>query len=85
MQFFRALKFKKQYKKLPQQIKETTQKQLDLLLLNPKRPSLNLKKMRGTVDIWECRVTDSYRFTFQVAQDYYILRKIGTHNILKNP
>ena len=77
--------FVRDYRKLPQDIRQLTDKQLGLLLSNRKHPSLNLKKMQDPRDIWECRVTMSYRFTFQIADDTYILRKVGTHDVLRNP
>jgi mRNA-degrading endonuclease RelE of RelBE toxin-antitoxin system len=73
------------YRKLPQDIQELTDKQLGLLLSNAKHPSLNLKKMKDPRDIWEGRITLSYRFTFQIVEDVYVLRKVGTHDILRNP
>lgn len=78
-------KFKKQYQKLPTAIQELAKKQLEFLLTNPQHPSLNIKKMNDPRNIWECRVTYSYRFTFQIAEKRYILRTIGTHDTLKNP
>ena len=77
--------FIREYRKLPQQVQKATDKQLGLLLSNPQHPSLNIKKMQDPRDIWEGRVTESYRFTFQIEGDTYILRKVGTHDILKNP
>ena len=77
--------FKKCYKKLPQHIQKTTLKQLGLLLSNPDHPSLNIKKMNDPRNIWEGRITKSYRFTFQVEDDVYILRKVGAHDMLKKP
>ena len=85
MKFYRTERFKKQYKKLPQPIKKATQKQLGLLLSNPDHPSLNIKKMKDPRNIWEGRITKSYRFTFQIEDDCYILRNIGTHDILNKP
>ena len=41
--------------------------------------------MEGAPGIWEMRVTDNYRVTFQVIQDGMILRRIGTHNVLRRP
>jgi mRNA interferase RelE/StbE len=77
--------FVRDYRKLPQDIQELTDKQLGLLLSNPKHPSLNVKKMQDPRDIWEGRITLSYRFTFQITGDIYVLRKVGTHDVLKNP
>lgn len=85
MQFYRTDSFKKNYRKLPQPIKKAAQKQLGLLLDNPDHPSLNIKKIQGTRNIWEGRITRSYRFTFHIVEDTYVLRKIGTHDILNKP
>lgn len=73
------------YRALPQRIQRLTDKQLELLLTNPKHPSLKIKKMRGPRDIWEGRITGNYRFTFQIRGDTYILRKLGAHSILRIP
>lgn len=86
MQIIRTDIFKNQFKKLPQSIKEQAKKQLGLLLENPKHPSLRVKKIKGqTEDIFEAKVSRSYRFTFKIDGEYYILRKIGTHDILSIP
>lgn len=85
MQISGTDKFKKSYKKLPEEIKKAAQKQFLLLLSNPNHPSLNRKKMKGLPGIWEARITHGYRFTFQVEGDLYILRNIGAHDILENP
>jgi len=85
MKIYRTERFKKQYKKLPQYIKKATKKQLVFLLSDPGHPSLNIKKMKDPRNIWEGRITQSYRFTFQKKEDIYILRNIGTHNILEKP
>ena len=77
--------FVRDYRKLPQDIRELADKQLGLLLSNAKHPSLNLKKMKDPRDIWEGRITQSYRFTFQIIDDVYVLRKVGTHDVLRNP
>jgi mRNA-degrading endonuclease RelE of RelBE toxin-antitoxin system len=73
------------YRKLPAEIQKTADKQLELLLSNPKHPSLRIKKMNDPRNIWEGRVTDSYRFTFQIEGDIFVMRKIGTHDVLTNP
>ena len=85
MKIYRTDNFKNKYKKLPQPIKKATQKQLELLLSNPRHPSLNIKKMQDPRNIWEARITKGYRFTFQMEKDEYILRNIGSHNILNKP
>jgi len=39
--------------------------------------------MKGLEDIWEASVSMSYRITYQLAGNVLILRRIGTHDILK--
>ena len=78
-------KFVRKYRKLPQQIQQTADKQLRLLLSDPKHPSLNKKKMQDPRNIWEIKITRAYRLTFQVEKYTYVLRNIGTHDILNKP
>lgn len=40
--------------------------------------------MNDPREIWEGRITKSYRFTYHTEGDTYILRRVGTHDILKN-
>ena len=75
--------FDKDYEALPEKIKTLTDQKLGLLLQNPRHPSLQIKKMNDPRDIWEGRITQSYRFTFQIEGRIYLLRRIGTHDILK--
>ncbi len=73
------------YKRLPSDIKERSQKALELLQTNPAHPSLGHKKMVGQKTIYEIRVSQNYRITYQRIGDTAYLRKIGTHDLLKNP
>ena len=77
--------FVQDYKNLPPLLRKRTDEKLKLFLNNPQHPSLGLKKMKGFPDIWEGRITKNYRFTFQIQEKTYILRRIGTHDILKQP
>ncbi len=77
--------FIKLYKKLPAEIKESAKKALELLESNPTHPSLGHKKMAGQKDVFELRVTQNYRMTYQKIGDIAYLRKIGTHDLLRNP
>ena len=85
MRLFFTKTFVRDYRKLPQEIQELADKQLRLLLSNSRHPSLRVKKMNEPRDIWEGRVTEAYRFTFNLDKETYILRKVGTHDTLKNP
>lgn len=77
--------FDRDYARLPNEIAERVDKQLVLLLANPRHPSLGLKKMRGTQDIWELRVTLGYRVTMTVEGETAILRRVGSHDVLREP
>ena len=77
--------FKKDFRDLSPEIQKRVDKQLVFLVLNPHHPSLHTKKMNDPREIWEAKVTESYRFTFQIEKDIYILRRVGTHDILRNP
>ena len=73
------------YKKLPNELQVKTKKALDLLQSNPSHPSLCNKKMSGQRDIYEIRISSNYRITYQRINDTAYLRKVGTHNLLRNP
>ena len=77
--------FVRDYRKLPQAIQKGVDKQLELLLTNAQHASLAVKKMNDPRNIWEARVTLGYRLTFQIEGDIYVLRKVGSHDILKKP
>jgi mRNA interferase RelE/StbE len=80
-----ARPFDRDYNALPKLIKDQADKQFALLLENPHHPSLRVKKIKGHPNIFEGRVTKSYRFTFQISGEIYLLRRIGTHDVLKTP
>ncbi len=84
MKIYFTKSFKKDYKKLPANIQKSVDKQMRWLLENPDHPSLNLKKMQDPRDIWEIRVTRGYRLTLKIEDETYILRRVGTHDLLKN-
>jgi len=77
--------FVRNYRKLPHEIQKAVDKQLELLLTNAQHASLAVKKMNDPRNIWEARVTLGYRLTFQIEGDIYVLRKVGSHDILKKP
>lgn len=85
MQLLRTERFKKDFKRLPTEIQDRVGKALELFVSHPRHPSLHAKKMEGAPDIWELRVTDSYRITFQFVQEGVLLRRVGTHNVLRQP
>lgn len=77
--------FERDYEALPEKIQRLARSKLRLLLANPRHPSLRIKKMDDPREIWEASITMSYRFTFHIEGETSILRRIGTHDILKTP
>lgn len=90
MQFRRTERFKKAFRSLPVPIQQNAIKALRLLAENPRHPSLRVKKIQGTESIWEGRVDQKYRFTFQLENEndhvVIVLRNIDNHDdCLKHP
>ena len=53
---------------------------------NLRRPSLKVKKIQGTDDIWEARAGLPIRITFEIKENAIILRNVGRHDeALKKP
>jgi addiction module RelE/StbE family toxin len=78
--------FKKKYRKLPAAIQDKVDRQIEQLSNNFKHPSLHTKKIKGIDGIWEVRVDDFYRLTFEIVEDTVFLRVVGNHDdVLKNP
>ena len=69
----------KDYKGLTPDLKALVRKQLDLLRVNLRHPSLNAKKYAGTDGIWQGRVNRDYRFYFQIEADTYLIVTIIPH------
>ncbi len=85
MRVIRTDLFKKDFQKLPEEIKRKTEQSLRFLVQNIRHPSLRVRTMEGVRDIWEASVTMQYRFTFEIYKEADTLRRIGTHDILKRP
>jgi mRNA-degrading endonuclease YafQ of YafQ-DinJ toxin-antitoxin module len=78
--------FDKLFKRLPARVRQQALEKLNLYLNDPQHPSLRAKRVRGTDAIWEMSVTMNYRMTFELPDDSTILlRRIGTHDTLRNP
>lgn len=85
MKIVRTESFKKDFKNLPLHIQKTFEKKIKLFLENISHPSLRVKKLQGFENRWEASITMFYRFTFETHKDYYLLRRIGPHDILRTP
>ncbi len=83
MKFQPTAHFAREYARLPQQLQQRVDRALELLLENPRHPSLQTKKMKGYENRWEARVTHHYRLIFSIEADTYVLFRVGTHDLLK--
>lgn len=77
--------FLKLYKKLDPEIKNKVKKALIFFQKDPSHPSLGHKKMAGQENIYEIRISKTYRITYTKSGNTAILRKVGTHDILSKP
>ena len=79
--------FKKTFQKLPPELQAKVVKALQLLAENPRHPSLRTKPIQGIRGIYEARVDQSYRMTYQrLPDDVLLLRVVGKYDeTLKNP
>lgn len=85
MRIIRTDPFKRDFKKLPENIKRRTEKALKLLVANLRHPSLQIKKTKGEVikgysNVFEERITKNYRFLVLIQEDAYILIRCGRHD-----
>jgi len=85
MNIYTTRRFEKDYSSLPPSVQNKVDKKLKIFVDDISHPSLRIKKMEGTQEIWEMRVSRNYRITFQFTNDGVILRRVGTHDILKTP
>ncbi|WP_227761863.1 hypothetical protein [Zhaonella formicivorans] len=78
--------FADKVKQLPIEVKRALKKKLELMMENPRHPSLRTKKIQGQDNIFEASVTMDIRLTWQYTEDSILLRNIGEHDkTLKNP
>ena len=80
-------RFKKAFKNLTPDMQAKVIKTLQFLAENPRHPSLQTKPIQGLQGIYEARVDQSYRLTYQrLPNDILLLRIVGKHDeTLKNP
>jgi mRNA-degrading endonuclease RelE of RelBE toxin-antitoxin system len=72
-------KFTRQLDAAPPDIQRLFRKQLLLLLQNLRHPSLRAKKYDPARNLWQARVTGSWRFYFRAEGQTYILETIIRH------
>ena len=96
MIYRRTGRFKSAHDQLPKEIQEKAIKAFTLFKENPRHPSLVIKKVKGVEGIWEGRIDQFYRFTFQYLDNpaydptrddeskktICLFRNIGRHEIV---
>ena len=80
-------RFVRCYRKLPAAIRVKVDKQLAFLVKNPRHPSLQTKPVLGVKRIYEARIDQVYRLTYErLPDDTLLLRAVGRHDeTLRNP
>jgi mRNA interferase RelE/StbE len=79
--------FIKGYENLPPHIQKKAKKAIRFLANDPRHPSLRSKPVEGAKGIFEARVDQSYRMTYErLEDDVLIMRVVGEHDkTIKNP
>lgn len=86
MKLSRTERFKIAFRSLTAQDRKRVEKALRLMATDLRHPSLRVKKMEGTRNIFEARASRSLRITFQIESDVLLLRNVGAHDsTLKSP
>ncbi len=82
----RSSRFDKSYRKLSPDVREQFKIKIQLLVSsNFRHPSLRIKKIKGTGNIWEGSIDMNHRFTFEKTADGIFLRVIGPHKAVDKP
>lgn len=86
MIFERTGRFKRAAKKLTEQDRGRVATALLRYEEHPSHPSLGVKRIQGTKNIWGGRASDSVRFTLEKIEGGILLRNVGPHDAtLKRP
>lgn len=75
-------RLKKDYQTLPKPIQKKFRKQLCFLAQNPRHPSLQIHRIRGSLDYWEFYIDDAYRCIFRRKGNIYYLIAAGLHKVV---
>ncbi len=84
MQLARTDVFKKDFLRLPGQVRKAAAKQIAQLLIDHTHPSLHLEAIRGHPDLFSARVDRRYRMSlsFLVEEEVILLRRVLDHDDL---
>jgi len=86
MNIYYSQLFVEKTKLLSIEARRALKNKLELMIENPRHPSLRTKKIQGQDNIFEASITMDIRITWQYTEDGILLRNIGEHDrTLKNP
>ncbi|NCO32579.1 MAG: hypothetical protein AUJ92_18200 [Armatimonadetes bacterium CG2_30_59_28] len=86
MRYRTTARFERNLRDLEPRVREQFYDQLDVLLDNPRHPSLHTKRVQRQRGVLEGRVDIHHRFTFHYDRGVLVLRAIGSHDeVLRNP
>ena len=71
--------FLKQYRDAPFKVQKAFDKQVLLLCQNLRHPSLQAKKYYEASDVWQARVTLTWRFYFTIEAHTYHIHTLIPH------
>jgi len=80
MNFILTSLFERAYRNLPNEVKLRAKESLKILATDIRYPSLRVKKIKCTKDIWQAHIDLDYQMTLQIIKDNIILRNIGHHS-----
>lgn len=79
-------RFERAYRKLTPEVQARFEEKMRLLIAsNLGHPSLRIKKVKGSGNIWEASIDMNHRFTFEPIEGGIRLRVIGPHKVVENP
>lgn len=80
MEIERTEAFKRDFQKLPNEIKRRVEKALRLLASNPHHPSLHAKIIDPRVRMWQARATRGHRLYFTMEKGVITLHRVKAHD-----
>jgi len=80
-------RFKRAFKKLPEDIQSLYFEKMHQFKDDWQHPSFRAKRVQGTDNVWEASLNMSIRFTFEWitvenGEDVFLMRNIGDHDSL---
>ena len=72
-------RFLREFAAAPADVQTAFDKQVRLLRLNARHPSLRIKKYNVERELWQGRVNRDWRFYFTIDGDTYSLHSITAH------